>query len=297
MTSTPNEFTDGPPRRINFLVIGAAKSGTTTLHAALSLHPQIQMPIRGGKELRHFNAPSDRDVLGEEGLARYHAAWDWDEPGKLRGEASPGYLASDEAAARMRRYRNDLRLVALLRAPAIRAFSAWNMRVHQGLERRSFDRAVRDELAGVPGSSYLDGGRYASHLDRIRAGWPDVRLLVLRFDDLAAEPATALDCVCDFLGVGRRDYSRLRPRNVRIHLGGIHPKTAVLLDGAFAGDIDRLECMLGWDLGGWRSTPRSFGSWLSGESMRRTTLLMPGFWPMTERCRSLVARFRSPWKR
>jgi hypothetical protein len=284
-------------RRIDFLVIGAPKSGTTTLHVALSLHPQIRVPSRGGKELRHFDAPPERDVLSEAALERYHSAWDWHESGVLRGEASPGYLACPEGAERMRRYRQDLRLIAILRAPSTRAYSSWNMDLQKGLERRSFDRAVRDELAGDTRSAHVAAGLYATQLERLLCAWPDARLLVLRTEELAVNPNDTLHRACDFLGVSRHDYSRLRARHVRLHVGAMHPATADLLRRVYEDEIDRLEVRFGWNLVSWKRPRGSTAAWLVGESLRRSMQVVPGVWPFAEQIRSQVARFRSPWGR
>ncbi len=281
-------------RRIDFLVIGAPKSGTTTLHVALSLHPAIRVPARGGKELRHFSAPASVDPLADGALAGYHAAWDWHETGVRRGESTPGYLAHPEAPDRMRRYRRDLRLVAIFRAPVWRAFSGWNMAVQQGDERRSFDRAVRDELSGIPGQPYVSIGRYGSQLDRLFAAWPDAAVLPLRTEELALDPGPTFGRVFEFLGVRGHDLTGIRSRNVRPHLGSMHPATARLLDREFAGEIDRLAERFGWNLDAWRRTSASVPAWLGGEALRRATTAVPGLWRFGERTRTALAGFRSP---
>ena len=141
----------------NFLVIGAGKSGTTSLAAYLDAHPDVFMAHQ--KEVRFF------DRYWHEGVDWYAAKFAAAAGKAAVGEASPSYLQSAEAPARTAQTIPGAKLIALLRNPVDRAYSAWTNLHEQGRDPRSFADAVRDETAGrgVVGDlrpRYLEGGRY-----------------------------------------------------------------------------------------------------------------------------------------
>ena len=107
-------------RAPDFYIVGHAKSGTTALYEMLRGHPQIYMPDL--KETRFFarelhprRQPRRRhpDTL-EEYLSLFEEA----KPGQVTGEASPSYLRSLDAAARIAQLRPDARIIAIFREPA-----------------------------------------------------------------------------------------------------------------------------------------------------------------------------------
>lgn len=210
----------------NFLIIGAQKAGTTTLYHLLRGHPAIYMPQmkEPGVFIRAFPDPVRFQMLrrpddgrtatpvGLEGggcysLEEYTALF---EPGAtfpLRGEASTPYLPSPYAAGRIAELLPDVRLIALLREPVERAFSAYNYNRSRGMEPAgTFAEAVRSELRGerddwVYGWRYLYAGQYADHLNRYLEVFPRERLGVFRFEALRADAGSVFADACRFLGV------------------------------------------------------------------------------------------------
>src|SRR5687768_10052815 len=107
----------------NLIVIGAMKCGTTALHEALALHPDIVMSQP--KELNFFFAPDHGNGSWE--LGNWHRGLDWycshwPAQALVRGESSPGYTSPShpEAAERMATVIPDARLLCLVRDPLIR---------------------------------------------------------------------------------------------------------------------------------------------------------------------------------
>ena len=181
----------------NFFIIGAPKAGTTTLSEYLSAHPDAYVPPQ--KELYFF-------------LGRWGNGVDWYREQYRRagaasalGDATPTYMYSDEALARMRETVPDARLVAILRDPVGRAYSDyWYLR--QLGEKRSFQDAIRQEmrdgkteLRRVVG--YVEAGRYLPHLVRVTEHFPRESLLVLLMDDLQRDPASTHATLCTHLGL------------------------------------------------------------------------------------------------
>lgn len=190
-----------------FLVVGAGKCGTTSLAAYLDAHADVFMAHQ--KEVRFF------DRYWHEGLDWYAAKFAAAEGKAAVGEASPSYLYSLEAPARVAETLPDVQLIALLRNPVDRAYSAWTNAHGQGRDPRPFADAVHDEIAGhgmVEGFKprYLEAGRYLEQLTRWTDANPGSPLLVEWFEDLRDSPQEVFSRVCAFLGV---DSSHV-PRNV-----------------------------------------------------------------------------------
>ncbi len=179
----------------DFLIVGAPRSATTALSAMLSALPDVFIPPE--KELFFF---SDRYDDGVAAYARHFAS-----AGERRaGEATPTYLASDVAAARMAEVVPSARLVAVLRDPVARAWSHyWHRRIW-GREQRTFAAAVEDEDAGrMPDldGRYVEVGMYHHQLERLEQHFPRESVHVAFFDDVVRATPGTIDAICRFIGV------------------------------------------------------------------------------------------------
>jgi hypothetical protein len=202
----------------NFFVIGAARCGTTALAEMLRQHPDVF--ITQPKE-PHFLAfaghPPSFDGPGDETVINRVAVTD---PGAYlamyasaggchaRGDASVSTLYYAEAGlANLERHFPDARLVAILREPVSRAFSAYSYQRVRGFEPRTeFAAAIDQELEGRRQTwhhlwQYVDMGRYARQLRPYLERLGSERLLVLFHDDLRRDPAGLSRRVFGFLGV------------------------------------------------------------------------------------------------
>lgn len=119
----------------NFLIIGAAKAGTTSLYHYLAQHPQIYMsPIKEPnffaleERCVDFRGPGDHLYIKQFSvteLERYRSLFQGVTHEQAVGEASPLYLYSPVAPARSHRYVPEMKLIAILRHPVDRAYSAF----------------------------------------------------------------------------------------------------------------------------------------------------------------------------
>jgi hypothetical protein len=192
----------------DFLVLGAPKSGTTSLAAWLGAHRDVYVPPQ--KELHFFS----REDHWSNGTQWYRQALS-DGGQRLVGEATPNYLGHEAAAARIAATVPKARLIALLREPVDRAWShySYDRDLEIGPERRPFETIVAS--AGSPDEHrYLADGRYVRHLERFAAHVPREQLLVLWFDDLRDEPERVWRDVCAFLD--------LDPDPVPAAVGSVH---------------------------------------------------------------------------
>ncbi len=176
----------------NYLLIGATKGGTTSLHAYLSSHPDIFMhPV---KELRYFSA--------EHNWARGEA-WYWEQfadvhAAKAIGEASNSYARFPiygGVPERIANIKPDMRFVYAIRHPLERIESHYRHRIVTGVEWRSASAALAED------PSYLAVSRYAYQLEQYLQHFPREQILVVRSEQLKADPEVTLRRIYEFLGV------------------------------------------------------------------------------------------------
>lgn len=202
----------------DFIMVGAPKCGTTSLHAMLALHPDVFMPEN---EVFFFDVDDvtvhpdffvhrdglsfhDYDSQFEDYLAWYRSIFAGAQPGQLIGEDSTTYLASRDAAARIAALLPDVKLIALLRDPVRRAYSQYLHNVRSGRATLSFERTLQTN----PGALMVHGF-YAEQLRRYRGFLDAGQMRVLFFEDFTANPGRELRAVCDFLGL--KDLPALDP--------------------------------------------------------------------------------------
>ncbi len=226
----------------NFLVIGAAKGGTTALHRYLKQHPQIFMSPR--KELRFFpfeNNPPDYRGPGDEAdaasmtirLEDYVAQFEGSDDYPARGEISPLYLYLPQTAERIRHYVPDAKIIAILRQPAERAYSHYLMIKRDGLETLSFADALAAEDKRVADRwghrwHHRRRGFYAAQLKPYFANFKREQIKIYLYEDYISDPVGFAQDIFRFLNVDdtfvpdmsvRHNESRLpRSRSLQVFL-------------------------------------------------------------------------------
>ena len=185
---------------INFLVIGAQKSGTTSLHEYLKAHPKIIMPK--AKELDFFS--SDKNY--KKGIEFYHSFFAKNhEQDFLRGEASPQYMYKEGIAERIYKYNPKMKLIMCIRNPLDRAISHFNMNRRKKIEKRGIEQAFNEELAVIesqeydPEFSYFRLGEYGRILQDYVKFFPKEQIHILTSDSLRFERKKQLNLALDFL--------------------------------------------------------------------------------------------------
>lgn len=190
----------------NFIIIGAAKAGTTSLFRYLDQHPQVFIcPI---KETNFFACEDALDRSWKAGgdsphppryriktLEAYEALFSDVSNEIAIGEASPRYFSCPTTPQRIRECIPDVKLVASLRNPADRAFSGFLMRVRKGRT----EMKIRERLA--PESHHVREGFYYSSLKRYFDIFPRERIKICLFEDFKKNPAKIVTELFDFLGV------------------------------------------------------------------------------------------------
>lgn len=201
----------------DFLVAGAQKTGTTSLWEYLSEHPRVRSPMR--KEMSFFDNNFSR------GIRWYQMHFPISRPDlngmTACGESTAYYMFHPCAPRRIAESLPGVRIVLLLRNPADRAFSHYQLNVRRGNETLSFEDALQAEPERLAGEherlladpnyysfeherhSYLARGRYVEQLVAWRALFPPERLLILESGDFFRNTGEVFDRVVDFLGLPR----------------------------------------------------------------------------------------------
>jgi hypothetical protein len=213
----------------SFLIVGAQRAGTTSLHEYLATHPQIRWPplVKG---MHYFTMEYTR------GEAWYRAQFPSQRTlrrsGRVTGEASPYYLFHPYAAERIQATVPDVRIIAILRDPVKRAWSHYHHEVARGNEQLSFRAAVEAEPERMDGEdrrladpayrsphhrhhAYLGRGRYAQQLTRYFNRLGRERVLVLESGRFARDTQSCLDEVTEHLGIHRLELRRADHHNAR----------------------------------------------------------------------------------
>jgi len=200
----------------NFLVIGAGRSGTTSLHHYLKAHPDVYLPVV--KSPSHFfccDRPPPGDPLVHHVTrnyfvpdpAAYEALFDDVKGQRAIGEVSPVYLATVHAAPRIAARLPGVRLIAILRHPVDRAFARFVGRCRDGLERRAdFAEVVRDErreplIRDEAFDTYLASGFVSHFLESYLARFSRDRIRIHLFEDFRRDTAGVMADLFAFLAV------------------------------------------------------------------------------------------------
>jgi hypothetical protein len=184
-----------------FFIIGAPKTGTTSLHSYLDNHPEIQMSAN--KEPRFFAGP-ENGIPHFPGrvsdLGEYEALFD--SSFDVRGEASTDYAIHPRRTGVPERIGGlvpDAKFIYVVRDPIARTISHYQMRVAVLGERRSLAEALAD-FTDVK-SPYVWPSLYASQLELYLRHFPRERMLVVDQADLLRDRSRTLQEIFHFLGV------------------------------------------------------------------------------------------------
>lgn len=199
----------------DFLVIGAARAGTTALHRFLRQHPDVYMPsvkepnffAYEGKSLACKGPGADYINNSITELESYRALFSHARPGALKGEASPLYLFEPDAPANIARHIPKAKLVVVLRNPVEQAFSHYLYAVKQRIEPLDdFVEALRSEADRLaagwqPLFGYSTFPRYGEQLARYFQLFPRDQFFIRTYEDFSQNQAQFLQELFTFLGV------------------------------------------------------------------------------------------------
>jgi hypothetical protein len=216
----------------NFFIVGAARSGTTSLEQYLSQHPEIYITSR--KETHffavdhfppYFKGPGDdrlnRRVIRDE--KQYTQLFAGVRGKKAIGEASAFYLCFPDTAERIAQTVPDAKIIIILREPIARAYSAYMFLLRDGRETLGFVEGLsreeeRKQKGFEPMWWYRELSLYYNQVKHYLEVFGTQRVKVLLYEELFANSGQALRDVFTFLQV-REDV--VVNTSVRYNLAGV----------------------------------------------------------------------------
>jgi hypothetical protein len=246
-----------------FIILGAQRSGTTTLYKWIAQHPQVVPGTE--KELRFF----DRNF--QKGVSWYRLHFPTRRKlgsDRITGEATPYYLFHPRAPERIHRVLPDVKMIALLRNPVERAVSHYFREVHLGHEDRPIEEALLIEESRLQPElermqkdefyfseihhqkSYKTRGVYADQLKRYFDLFERRQLLVLSSEEYFADPEKALRVIFSFLEINAGFLPRkVVPQDTPGRVLGVSDSVYEALQKYFEPHNETLFQLLGRNLG------------------------------------------------
>jgi hypothetical protein len=225
----------------NFLIIGAPKSGTSSLYNYLQQHPDIFMSSVKEPHFFVYQAddkiegygPGDRNTVQRLFFTdpdRYHALFKEGADKPARGEASAMYIYYPVTPLRIKDAIPDVKLIAVLRNPVERAHSSYLHMVREGRETcASFEAALQEEEARIqddwlPLWHYKKMGFYHEQLERYYDAFDASQIRIYLFEDFESEPLAVMQDIFRYLGV---DDAFVPDMTIRHNITGV-PKNKML---------------------------------------------------------------------
>lgn len=198
----------------SFLIIGAQKSGTTSLYSYLAKHPNIIPALK--KEVHYF------DLNFTKSLHWYKSFFPLLKDlgiNKITGEASPQYMFYPGAIERIKASIPEIKIIMILRNPITRAYSHYNHQVRMRREGLTFEEAIRNEPKRLFSYhsensnekkinkknfikySYLERGKYFSQLQNVLNYFNKDQILILQSEKFNKNPQEEYNKVLKFLNL------------------------------------------------------------------------------------------------
>lgn len=243
------------------IIIGAQKSGTTSLFEYLKNHPRLSASYK--KEVHFFDGGLNPKVDDfNKGIKWYktHFPLKFINNKKIAYEASPLYIFNPLVPERIYNQIPKAKLIVVLRNPVERAISHYFHEKRQGRETLQITGAMKQEEQRLEEvikikdyksnafihASYKSRGIYHEQLNRYYALFPKENLLVLNSDELFKQPLETLKTVYEFLGI--EDYSdsaNLKPQNIGSNRSKVDNSVYQLLETYFAEHNEKLFQLIG----------------------------------------------------
>jgi hypothetical protein len=249
-----------PIDRVEFVVAGAQKCGTTALHGFIAKHPHIVLPR--DQALHFFD--DDKQFDGEPDYKILHRNFKPNLRWRIAGEVTSDYIYWPQAMERIARYNPKMKIIVSLRNPADRAFSHWNMRRAKNQEPMDFIDAINRERAQpiekfsleAHRYAYIDRGLYAAQMERVFRFFPREQVLAIKYENFRKDYAGTVAAVFNFIGVRPLRRLKNKERNIGPYQRKMTAEERDYVSVVFQTDIARLENLLGWDCSDWRVKPR-----------------------------------------
>ncbi|SHM59210.1 sulfotransferase family protein [Gracilibacillus kekensis] len=203
-------------RKPDFFIVGAAKSGTTSLYEYLKKHPTIYLPEN--KEPHFFGDKKPSEIFVDNKEAYYKLFCHAPENSVI-GEASTSYLYSEKAAMDIKKFNPNGKIIILLRNPVDRAYSMYRHQVRDGFETNTFEKGLELEkeriYKGMPyGYHYFEGGLYYRQIKNYLNVFGPENVKIIIFEEFKETPIKVLKEIFAYLNVKDINIDKIRVYNV-----------------------------------------------------------------------------------
>lgn len=189
---------------VNVLVIGAGRSGTTSISAYLAAHPEVSSSIT--KEVHYFSIAD----LYKRGESYFHSLFP-DETKKITTTADTYLLMDHSAPEKVFAYNPNMKIIIMLRDPISRSYSNYNYSVNFGHEKKenSFlstidlekERLNTLDIVDVNNTCHLYGSLYHKHISIWNKYFDVSQLVILKLNDLKNNPESFYRNLCSRLDI------------------------------------------------------------------------------------------------
>ena len=199
----------------NLFIVGAAKSGTTSLYHYLAQHPEVFMsPVKEPhffSKVRYGTQYSQPVNEQQSYLKLFVNAGGY----AIRGEASPSYLWCPITASRLKQKVPNAYIIAILRDPIERAHSHYLMDVQANRQPLSFSKALHEDYDRFEkgwhiSNLYIELGLYAQQLQKFYDEFASQQIKVILYSDLVHEPKLLLNRLAEFLNIDLESNIHIR---------------------------------------------------------------------------------------
>jgi hypothetical protein len=232
-------FSQGP----DFIVIGVAKAGTTSLYDYLNDHPMIKMPET--KEIHFFDEGYDQGI--ESYLKHFPKKKTLEYP--LSGDVTPRYFVKKNVPKRVKNHFPDVKLILLLRNPVDRAFSHYKQHLFPKTGD-SFEKHLAREFLKLSNKKnkedlpLLQRGFYVKHLKEWLKIFPKEQILVLIAEDFYKNTQESMNMIYEFLNIASYQHKSFPISNEGVYKGiALHEKTRALLEDFYKPYNEELQSL------------------------------------------------------
>jgi len=191
--------------KVNAIIIGAGRSGTTTLYKYLENHPDVC--FSDIKEVHYFSV----EDLYQRGEDYYHSFWKQCKEERIKIAADTYLLIDKNAPKRIAEYNPDMKIIVILRNPAERTWSSFQYAKNNGYisDNKSFIQSIKEEEEHILSSDItvqnnlcnLWQSKYYEHVSYWSEFFPQKNILLLKTSDLKNNTNILLKQLSTFLDI------------------------------------------------------------------------------------------------
>ena len=191
--------------KVNTIIIGAGRSGTTSLYEYLKQHPDVYFSIT--KEVHYFSIAE----LYARGESYFHSLFPDVKDQKIIATADTYLLIDKQAPERIKNYNPAMKIIILLRDPVDRAYSNYNYSINYGHEKKQvsflgsmpleYDRLNNLNIVDQNNLCHFYGSLYDQHVSYWMQFFPAENFIILKTDDLQKSPQQTVNQLFNFLKI------------------------------------------------------------------------------------------------